>query len=411
PSQASPIPSQEDDSVNLIAYVGPDDNIYTIRPDGSNPELLTIPTSGVTASLSGAGLFNSHTIYNWPTWSPDATKIAFTSYAENSDIAGSLWVAHIPGGLPEKIFQDPPEAAGRFVAPRSPHYIYWAPDSETIAFLAPTSESLVLYLIDDEGLQDPRLVARGAPSYISWSPDGHRLLHHLQGTLSLVDTRGELSVSTFAFQSVAFRAPSWAPDGKRIAYVDRLNGVDSLVITNLDGGAPLRVAPISNLGVFLWSPVANEIAFTQISTAANLGTPTYDGLVVFDADTRETRRISSVEIAAFFWSPDGSKLAYVSIDRATATISWYVNDRLGNSERKLADFVPSREQLFTMFSFFDQYAYSNSLWSPDSRSLVYVGREPSSNGSGADTVFVLPVDGSSPARPIAPGNLAFWSPR
>jgi TolB protein len=236
-------------------------------------------------------------------------------------------------------------------------------------------------------------------------------LHHLQGILTVVDTRGELSISTFAFQSVAFRAPSWAPDGKRIAYVDRLNGVDSLLIANLDDGTPLRVAPINNLGVFLWSPVANEIAFTQISTSTNLGTPTYDGLVVFDADALETRLISTLEIAAFFWSPDGSKLAYVTIDRATATISWYVNDRLGNAERKLADFVPSREQLFTMFSFFDQYAYSNSLWSPDSRSLVYAGRELSSNGSGADTIFVLPVDGSAPARAIAPGSLAFWSPR
>ena len=397
--------------MNLIAYVGPDDNIYTIGPDGSNLELLTIPMSGEAASLAGAGFLNSHTIYNWPTWSPNATKIAFTSYAENGDIAGSLWVAHIPGGLPEKIFQDPPELVGRFVAPRSPHYIYWSPDSETIAFLAATPESLVLYLIDDEGLQDPRPVAEGAPSYISWSPDGQRLLHHLQGILSVVDTRGELSISTFAFQSVAFRAPSWAPDGKRIAYVDRLNGVDSLLIANLDDGTPLRVAPINNLGVFLWSPVANEIAFTQISTSTNLGTPTYDGLVVFDADALKTRLISTLEIAAFFWSPDGSKLAYVTIDRATATISWYVNDRLGNAERKLADFVPSREQLFTMFSFFDQYAYSNSLWSPDSRSLVYAGRELSSNGSGADTIFVLPVDGSAPARAIAPGSLAFWSPR
>ena len=97
PSQASPTPSQEDDSVNLIAYVGPDDNIYTIRPDGSNPELLTIPMSGETASLSGAGLFNSHTIYNWTTWSPDATKIAFTSYAANGDVTGTLLLSQRPG--------------------------------------------------------------------------------------------------------------------------------------------------------------------------------------------------------------------------------------------------------------------------------------------------------------------------
>ena len=64
-----------------------------------------------------------------------------------------------------------------------------------------------------------------------------------------------------------------------------------------------------------------------------------------------------------------------------------------------------------MFAFFDQYAYSNQLWSPDSQALVYSGRAPDSNGSGGSTIQVISVDGNAPPLVIAPGNLAFWSPR
>ena len=64
-----------------------------------------------------------------------------------------------------------------------------------------------------------------------------------------------------------------------------------------------------------------------------------------------------------------------------------------------------------MFAFFDQYAYSNNLWSPDGRSLVYSARDPDANGTGGTTIQVISIDGSSPPRVIAPGHLAFWSPK
>ena len=64
-----------------------------------------------------------------------------------------------------------------------------------------------------------------------------------------------------------------------------------------------------------------------------------------------------------------------------------------------------------MFAFFDQYAYSNNLWSPDSRALVYSGRDLNANGTGNNTIQIVPADGSTLPVTIAPGSLASWSPR
>ena len=403
-------PAPEPD-VNLIAFVGLDDSIYTIRPDGTDQQLVSIPMSGETASLAGGASFASHTVYNWPTWSPDASKLAFTSFSDNGDFGGALWLVDIPGGLPDKVFQDPDDTIGRFVAQRSPHYIYWAPGSDRVAFLAPTPTSLVLYMIETHDPHHPEVLSFGAPSYMTWSPDGQYLLHHLVDAVDLIDTRNDLERVSLDARSTSFRTPAWSPDSRQMAFVDGSIGADTLVITDVQGNSKIEVDRVSILTVFLWSPSANEIAYTELTPARSLGIPTYGGLAIFDVDSGETRQITNREIAAFFWSPDGSMVAYVGIDRPTATISWYVNDRSGKAEKKLTDFVPSSEQLFVMFAFFDQYAYSNNLWSPDGRSLVYSARDPDANGTGGTTIQVISIDGSSPPRVIAPGHLAFWSPK
>ncbi|MEE9198232.1 MAG: hypothetical protein V3U26_00385 [Dehalococcoidia bacterium] len=410
PTVAAPEPQEEEgDVVDLIAYVGLDSNIFTIRPDGTDQRQLTFPISRETVSLLFTG--QEESVFNWPTWSPDATRIAYTGFSEQGAFPGSLYVVNARGGPSRELYQNPPDTVGRFVATRSPHYIYWAPDSQRIAFLAPSSFNLTLFVIKADGSEQARPLANGAPSYLSWSPNGRYLLLHLLEDLLLVDTSRDLVPSPLAPDSSAFRAPSWAPDSQSIAYIDRLNGTDGLVVGDLTGADGEVVTTIDQLGVFLWSPSANHLAFTTLIPRPDLPVPTYTGLNVIDTDTSERYRITEDEVVAFFWSPDGGKLAYVTVDRVNGLFSWNVTDSRGNDRQKLADFTPSSETLFTLFQFFDQYAYSNSLWSPDSDSLVYAGREPGTDGTGTDRVFVLPVDGITPPRAIAQGTLAFWSPR
>ena len=83
----------------------------------------------------------------------------------------------------------------------------------------------------------------------------------------------------------------------------------------------------------------------------------------------------------------------------------------------LVDFTPTQPQL-TLFQFFDQFAYSHSMWSPDSRSLVFAGALDSSRATQASfgrqqaaRIIVTQVEPSPDVVSIADGFLAVWSPR
>jgi len=139
--------------------------------------------------------------------------------------------------------------------------------------------------------------------------------------------------------------------------------------------------------------------------------------LVPDSETVDPMTIED-NVLAFFWSPDGSKLAYVTLSQVRGVLTWNLLDMNSRVQRRLIDFIPSRNQL-TMFQFFDQYAYSHSLWSPDSRSLVFAGRpstEATEASFGADPghedphIIVLDTDTRS-VEYIADGILGFWSPR
>ncbi len=57
-----------------------------------------------------------------------------------------------------------------------------------------------------------------------------------------------------------------------------------------------------------------------------------------------------------------------------------------------------------LLPYFDQYALSHSLWSPDSRAILL----PLVSAAGRDQLVVVPADGSD-ARAIADGDSGFWS--
>ena len=114
---------------------------------------------------------------------------------------------------------------------------------------------------------------------------------------------------------------------------------------------------------------------------------------------------------AFFWSPDGQKLAFAAVDRQAQALTWFVSDAAGKSRKEVGTFLPSQEQI-RHFAFFDQYAQSHSLWSPDSRHLIYAGLPPAGRGDQAASrrsqVFVVPADGSAEPKVVVDGNLGIW---
>jgi TolB protein len=72
---------------------------------------------------------------------------------------------------------------------------------------------------------------------------------------------------------------------------------------------------------------------------------------------------------------------------------------------QLAAFTPTVTFLSQFLPFFDQYALSHRLWSPDSTALVL----PIQVQDEAH-IFVVPVNGGQPQE-IVQGDMAFWSQR
>jgi TolB protein len=71
---------------------------------------------------------------------------------------------------------------------------------------------------------------------------------------------------------------------------------------------------------------------------------------------------------------------------------------------RLATFEPSRLWLSQFLPFFDQYALSHSIWSPDSSALVL----PMVNDEGRPGVYV--VSASDGRRSfLTDGVIGFWS--
>ena len=86
----------------------------------------------------------------------------------------------------------------------------------------------------------------------------------------------------------------------------------------------------------------------------------------------------------------------------------------GSDMKRLFSFQPSGE-VFVMLSFFDQYAYSHSPWSPDGKFLVVAGsrgeaaRRSNGRTPTGDRIYILDAEGNSAPRDLGAGVLAFWS--
>ncbi len=130
--------------------------------------------------------------------------------------------------------------------------------------------------------------------------------------------------------------------------------------------------------------------------------------------TTLTSGVDSSEVWAFFWSPAGDKLAWVSVNAEEQELEWVVSPSDGSNNKRLFSFQPSSE-VFIMLSFFDQYGYSHTPWSPDGKWLVVAGTKGKvalrNNGRTptGDRVYVLDVEGVEGPRDLGAGVLAVWS--
>ena len=181
-------------------------------------------------------------------------------------------------------------------------------------------------------------------------------------------------------------APAWAPDGKSIAVamsgsiwrVDPETGIAD----ELTAGPGYHSLPT-------WSPDGRFIVFTVDRNGQNIG------LAITEVATGETRTLLSDEFLYTdpVFSPDGSRLAYVST-KPSGYFNVYVREfadgELGSGEMALTqDENYGNERLY--FGSWDMHI--TPAWMPDSRELLMVSNHEVPLGSGNVVRTPLAVQG------------------
>ena len=350
----------------------------------------------------------------WPLSSPSGDLVAFSGYAGGSNGSAhlGLYATGIDSRGPGLIYANEPGSDG--IARGTPHYSCWSPDGSKLAFIAQTARGLTLFVWDADSGESPRALLDGGPMYFSWSNTSDELFVHSFTNHYLVDLSSDADPEQFPGLSTQYMSPSWDKARRRIAFfLDANQGRQRLVTIDLENQDIRVQTEISGIAAAAWRPGSPQLALARTMIGSS---GFYSGLYLIDCDTREERRVVDDPVLAFYWAHDGSRVAYVtSSEGAEGSLRIGVVTVDSGSVVYLPDFRPSQEQL-THFMFFDQYAQSLPMWSPDDSSLLVFGelgyhveRTPLSSGE-ANRAIVLDAAGEREPREVVGGFIGCWVP-
>jgi Tol biopolymer transport system component len=248
-----------------------------------------------------------------------------------------------------------------------------------------------IYLVDPQGAKAtkvPGTVDMGAPA---WSPDGSLLaVEGWDDSGSNVYTiRPDGSDRQLVLKNAW--SPSWSPDGTRLVVVHG-DGVGSLATVRTDGSDlqsfTFASGNDSDVSEPLWSPDGKWIAFVGGEGAVMLVSPKGG-----DAGMRRIAD-SGWNLA---WSPDGSKLAFETADKAKDYRQEIVVLELATGQRATLVSRPN-------------HPISAPAWSPDGKEFAFLSSRPmpkaSTGGCGGEMpmdLWVMNADGTKPHR-LSEGN-------
>lgn len=171
--------------------------------------------------------------------------------------------------------------------------------------------------------------------------------------------------------------PLWSPDGKTLAVQSAGSGLAQVVLVPLDGGAPRTLVGGTLSSPVAWNRDGDRLAYlTSASTTGDV----FQTYVVSVTRGGKSPLVPSEHLPLIgYWSPDGSRIAYMLFDHGRLTL--HVADSTGASSRPLT--TDGFERLIR-----DQDAFS-----PDGSALVYESRR-----TGTSDIWIAPLDGSPPRQ-------------
>ena len=272
----------------------------------------------------------------------------------------------------------------------------WSPDGSKIIFSSDMDGkwSSNIYVMDSDGTNITRLTTNedSIDTSASWSPDGSKIvfssdMHGQWGSNIYVMDSDGTNITRLTKQDSSDMSPSWSPDGSKIAFISDMHGqmFTNIYVMDSDGTNITRLTTKRNCWDEFpsWSPDGEKILFESCQYE---GTEFRETIFVMDSDGTNMTMLIAWEDAGEdefpYWSPDGSKIVFSSnLDgQLYGTKNIYVMDSDGTNITRLTtenslDALPS--------------------WSPDGSKIVF-----SSDMDGQLTLdlYVMDSDGTNITR-------------
>ena len=301
--------------------------IYILRPDGTG--LKRLATGGPPMAWSPDGSHIAFAIRQWEegdgvyvtdvdgevrkvsdsvapqfqapssAWSPDGRCLAFVTVGPDWEAPPSLRVLDVETGWEEFLASD----VARPV---------WSPDGSRIAFLRDGN----LWVMNSDGSEQTQVTNPTQPfvQEPAWLPDGSGLLLAFVPSMS-TSVRVMNSDGTGEVDLADGSAPSWSPDGTKIAFRGggwaALGSSDEIYVMNSDGtgidkiGSSFHSDALSGCWTpqrYTWSPDGHLVLYCDDSEDRR-------GIVVAPADGK-TQPELLVQSQGADWAPDGQRFAY-----------------------------------------------------------------------------------------------------
>ncbi len=357
--------------------------------------------------------------YN-PIWSPDGQRIAFVSNRNNQT---AIWAMPFSGGelTPIKALESDinllrwsKNGATIYYRERfnlfalniaskqitqltnfdeinQAQFFNISPSEDRVAYSAGPNERLHIFVMTLSGGQPVQITNdEASDEYPVWLPDGNRIIYSskrdgiFQTCIAYLNEHKteqiNLGISDTLISDVA-------PDGGKILFQQSREESD-LWQVRIDDKSETRIT--SDSGLELWSdtsPDGKSVVFQATTESKHL---LEGSLLICSIDDKQQIKIASNGFSPTF-SPDGRQVAFLR--DADNLINLWITDRNGADERQLT----TEGIWFDGFSVvpYNRIQVKDYSWSPDGKSLIYCAKK-----SGLWNIWQIFADGASAPHPM-----------
>ena len=263
----------------------------------------------------------------FPRWSPDGEFIAFlkrTDLGSRYWRADELWIMDRKGERARKFY------TGRFYNP----YVSWSLDSRLVAFEVDENGERYIYTVDWKFGRIKQLVRGDGPAF---SPTSNRLVFRRRdfsqsGALDVVyrinsDGSGSGAIARVPIERpqrsyTYLSAPSWAPDGTRVAFGVNNSKYIGIRIQDIEGQHLKQIqTQHQQVHQLNWSADGTQLAY--VLSGSNRPGQLLDKQLHLSETVSTLTQSQILKHTSPSWSPTGKKLAYMEREDCVG-IRWKV---------------------------------------------------------------------------------------